>query len=53
MDWHKLQQTLFDIDPTDPREDLAKLQQSMQKQVDTDDVAVDYLTESIIQAKCF
>ena len=26
MDWHKLQNTLFELDPTDPREDLAKLQ---------------------------
>ena len=26
MDWHKLQHTLFEMDPTDPREDLAKLQ---------------------------
>jgi hypothetical protein len=30
MDWHKLQHTLFDIDPSDPREDLAKLQQAAQ-----------------------
>jgi hypothetical protein len=26
MDWNKLQHTLFAMDPTDPREDLAKLQ---------------------------
>jgi hypothetical protein len=26
MDWHKLQNTLFELDPTDPREDLKKLQ---------------------------
>ena len=26
MDWHKLQNKLFELDPTDPREDLAKLQ---------------------------
>src|SRR6056300_883309 len=25
MDWHKLQHTLFELDPTDPKEDLAKL----------------------------
>jgi len=25
MDWHKLQHKLFEMDPTDPREDLAKL----------------------------
>lgn len=30
MDWHKLQHTLFEMDPTDPREDLAKLQQAAQ-----------------------
>jgi hypothetical protein len=23
MDWHKLQHTLFALDPTDPREDYA------------------------------
>ena len=26
MDWHKLQHTLFEMDPSDPREDLKKLQ---------------------------
>ena len=30
MDFHKLQQQLFQMDPTDPREDLAKLQQVAQ-----------------------
>jgi len=30
MDWHKLQHTLFEMDPSDPREDLAKLQQAAQ-----------------------
>jgi|13_taG_2_1085334.scaffolds.fasta_scaffold00465_11 hypothetical protein len=30
MDFHKLQQKLFQMDPTDPREDLAKLQQAAQ-----------------------
>lgn len=30
MDYHKLQQTLFQLDPTDPKEDLAKLQQAAQ-----------------------
>ena len=30
MDFHKLQHTLFEMDPTDPREDLAKLQQVAQ-----------------------
>lgn len=46
MDWHKLQHTLYNIDPTDPREDLAKLQQSAQ-QVTADVSTVDYLTESV------
>jgi hypothetical protein len=46
MDWHKLQQTLFALDPTDPREDLAKLQ--AQAQGGAVDVAPvkDYVTES-------
>jgi len=30
MDFHRLQQKLFEMDPTDPREDLAKLQQVAQ-----------------------
>ena len=30
MDWHKLQHKLFEMDPSDPREDLAKLQQAAQ-----------------------
>lgn len=30
MDFHKLQQQLFEMDPSDPREDLAKLQQVAQ-----------------------
>ena len=30
MDFHKLQQRLFELDPTDPREDLAKLQAQAQ-----------------------
>ena len=27
MNWHKLQQQLYELDPTDPREDLQRLQQ--------------------------
>jgi hypothetical protein len=27
MDWHKLQHQLFELDPTDPKEDLKRLQQ--------------------------
>jgi len=47
MDWHKLQHKLFELDPTDPREDLAKLQ--AQAQGGTVDVAPikDYVTESV------
>ena len=30
MDFHRLQQKLFELDPTDPKEDLAKLQQVAQ-----------------------
>ena len=45
MDWHKLQQTLFEIDPADPAEDLRKLKESAgatNEAVPT----VDYVTES-------
>jgi hypothetical protein len=48
MDWHKLQQTLFEIDPTDPREDLAKLQQAAQGGAAGDvPPTKDYLKESV------
>ena len=48
MDWHKLQNTLFELDPTDPREDFAKM--NAQAQGGAASVApqetVDYLNES-------
>jgi hypothetical protein len=46
MDWHKLQHTLYNLDPTDPREDLAKLQRSVKDSV-SDTPNIDYITESI------
>ena len=47
MDWHKLQHTLFALDPTDPREDLAKLKAVAQG--GSVDVAPtkDYVAESV------
>jgi hypothetical protein len=48
MDWHKLQHTLFEIDPTDPREDLAKLQQAAQGGAVGDvPPTKDYVAESV------
>lgn len=46
MDWNKLQRKLFDLDPSDPREDLAKLtgQTAASKAVAKE---VDYITESV------
>jgi hypothetical protein len=46
MDWHKLQHTLFKLDPTDPREDLARLQQSAGKSADNIPT-IDYINESV------
>ena len=47
MDWHKLQHTLFALDPTDPREDLAKLKSAAQGGAATQtSETVDYITES-------
>ncbi len=46
MDWHKLQRTLYNLDPTDPREDLARLQQSAGKPVE-DIPTIDYINESV------
>lgn len=47
MDWHKLQNTLFELDPTDPREDLAKLKAQAQGGASAPvQESVDYLTES-------
>ena len=45
MDWHKLQQTLFEIDPSDPKEDLRKLKESAGA-ADTVSPTVDYVVES-------
>lgn len=48
MDWHKLQQTLYNIDPTDPREDLAKLQQQAQGGANKSIAeSVDYVNQSV------
>jgi hypothetical protein len=47
MDWNKLQHTLFEMDPTDPREDLAKLKGQAQAGVSAPaQETVDYLNES-------
>ena len=47
MDWNKLQHTLFELDPTDPREDLAKLRaQASGASAATAQPTVDYLKES-------
>ena len=47
MDWHKLQHTLFEIDPSDPREDLAKLQQAAQGGGADVPPTKDYVAESV------
>lgn len=48
MDWHKLQHKLFELDPTDPREDLAKLTAAAQGSSSGESVSgKDYLNESI------
>jgi hypothetical protein len=48
MDFHRLQQKLFEMDPTDPREDLAKLQAQAQGGAASGDAppTKDYLRES-------
>ena len=47
MDFHALQQKLFELDPTDPREDLAKLKAQAQGNAPTAaKETVDYLNES-------
>jgi len=46
MDWHKLQHTLFEIEPSDPREDLAKLQAQAGKPQESVAPTKDYLQES-------
>lgn len=47
MDWHKLQHTLFALDPTDPSEDLAKLRDAAQASAKMSEPSIDYLAESI------
>jgi hypothetical protein len=48
MDWHKLQHTLFEMDPSDPREDLTKLQQVAQGSASAPaQPTIDYLKESV------
>ena len=46
MDYHDLQQKLFELDPSDPREDLAKLQQAAQGPAKDAAPAKDYVNES-------
>lgn len=47
MDWHKLQQTLYNLDPTDPSEDLAKLRDAAQASAKMSEPRIDYLSESV------
>ena len=47
MDWHKLQHTLFEMDPTDPAEDLAKLREQAGGDAPAAATTVDYVTESV------
>ena len=47
MDWHKLQNKLFELDPTDPREDLAKLQQAAKGGGAEVAPTKDYVAESV------
>lgn len=47
MDWHKLQHTLFALDPTDPSEDLAKLRDAAQASAKMSKPSIDYLAESV------
>jgi hypothetical protein len=47
MDFTKLQQTLFEIEPTDPREDLAKLKGETVSPVGNTEPTVNYLEESV------
>ena len=46
MDWNKLQHTLYNLDPTDPKEDLAKLQGQLQGSAVPVSESVDYVSES-------
>ena len=47
MDYHALQQKLFEMDPTDPREDLAKLQAAANGGGADVPPAKDYVAESV------
>ena len=47
MDWHKLQHTLFALDPSDPREDLAKLRAQAQGGPVDVPPTKDYVNESV------
>tara|TARA_Y100000385_G_scaffold4616_1_gene5047 strand:+ start:931 stop:1716 length:786 start_codon:yes stop_codon:yes gene_type:complete len=51
MDFHALQNKLFQIDPTDPKEDLAKLQAQAANPQEGVTPAKDYLQESVNVAK--
>lgn len=46
MDWHKLQNTLYEMDPTDPAEDLRKLKEAAGGSSDAVET-VDYVAESV------
>lgn len=50
MDYHALQRKLFEIDPSDPREDLKKLQAAARGPVDVAPTK-DYLNESVSVSK--
>lgn len=46
MDFHALQKKLFSIDPTDPRDDLRKLQAAAQGRAAVAETTIDYVAES-------
>jgi uncharacterized membrane-anchored protein len=46
MDWNKLQRTLFELDPVDPREDLRKLAESAGQNIEAAPTK-DYVAESV------
>lgn len=50
MDWNKLQHKLFEMDPVDPREDLAKLTEETAS-INTAAKEVDYVSESATVTK--
>jgi hypothetical protein len=47
MDWQKLQHTLYNMDPTDPKEDLAKLKQQAAGGNGQPTETKNYVTESV------